>query len=40
MMNFRQLRKIKRAINDLVRNLGVSFFAECDCLAILARYQL
>ena len=33
-MNFRQLKEIKRAINDLVRNLGVNFFAKSDCLAI------
>ena len=38
MMNFRQLRKIKRAINDLVRKLGVNFFAESDCPAIATQY--
>jgi len=38
-MNFRQSRK--GAINDFVRNLGVIFFAESDCVALhVARYQL
>ena len=38
-VNFRQLAKIKRAMNDLVKNLGVKFvFVESDRLAV-ARYQ-
>jgi len=38
-MNFRQFEKNRKVIIDLVRNLGVNFFAESNGLAI-ARYQV